>query len=73
MQKIINGIAIASGVVSLSIVGSALVVYLQRDKIINAVQDKVLESVTDLLPNVVDKALPSLPSTTGPVINIPKL
>jgi len=73
MQKIINGIAIASGVVSLSIVGSGFFVYLQRDRIINAVQDKVLESVTDLLPNVVDKALPSLPSTTGPVIGIPKL
>ncbi len=73
MQKIINTIAIASGLVSISIVGTGLVVYLQRDKIINSVQDKVIESVSDLLPNVIDNAIPKLPKSTGSVIGVPKL
>tara|TARA_R100001440_G_scaffold34909_1_gene53886 strand:- start:1136 stop:1357 length:222 start_codon:yes stop_codon:yes gene_type:complete len=73
MQKIINTIAIASGLVSISIVGTGLIVYLQRDKIINSVQDKVIESVSDLLPNVIDNAIPKLPKSTGPVIGVPKL
>tara|TARA_Y100001937_G_C6918728_1_gene240781 strand:+ start:185 stop:406 length:222 start_codon:yes stop_codon:yes gene_type:complete len=72
MQKIVNTIAIASGIVSLSIVGSGFVVYFQRDKILNSVQNKVLESVTNLLPSVIDKSIPELPKTTGPVIGVPK-
>tara|TARA_R100001460_G_scaffold344_1_gene1728 strand:- start:180 stop:401 length:222 start_codon:yes stop_codon:yes gene_type:complete len=72
MQKIVNTIAIASGIVSLSIVGSGFIVYFQRDKILNSVQNKVLESVTNLLPSVIDKSIPELPKTTGPVIEVPK-
>ena len=72
MQKIVNTIAIASGIVSLSIVGAGFIVYFQRDKILNSVQNKVLESVTNLLPSVIDKSIPKLPKTTGPVIGVPK-
>ena len=41
-QKIINGIAIFSGVVSLSVVGTAGYVYVQKDAIIESVKQKVV-------------------------------
>ena len=45
MQKIINGIAIASGVISLTVVGAVGVVYFNKDAIIENVKSKVMESV----------------------------
>ena len=35
MQKIFNAIAVASGVLSLTVVGSGLFVYINKDAIIN--------------------------------------
>ena len=46
MQKVVNIIAISSGVVSLAVVGSGLYVYLQRDKLINNVKSQVMEAVS---------------------------
>ena len=63
MQKIINIVAIASGSVSIAVVGSGLFIYLQRDQLINKVKSQVLESVTGSLPSLVDTKLPSM---TGP-------
>ena len=45
LQKIINGIAIASGVVSLTVVGLGGYVFIRKDAIIENVKSKVLESV----------------------------
>ena len=45
LQKIINGIAIASGVVSITVVGFAGYVYIRKDAIIENVKSKVMESV----------------------------
>ena len=45
LQKIINGIAIASGVVSITVVGAVGVVYLNKDAIIENVKGKIMESV----------------------------
>ena len=45
LQKIINGIAIASGVVSLTVVGVAGYVFIRKDAIIENVKSKVMESV----------------------------
>ena len=45
LQKIVNGIAIASGVVSITVVGAVGVVYLNKDAIIDNVKSKVMESV----------------------------
>ena len=41
MQKLINGIAILSGVVSLTVVGSGVFIYLQKDAIIDKVKDSI--------------------------------
>ena len=45
LQKIVNGIAIASGVVSLAVVGTAGYVYVRKDAIIENVKGKIMESV----------------------------
>ena len=54
LQKIINGIAIASGVVSITVVGVAGYVYIRKDAIIENVKSKVMESV---LPGGIGGAL----------------
>tara|TARA_B100001989_G_C24089557_1_gene246421 strand:+ start:114 stop:332 length:219 start_codon:yes stop_codon:yes gene_type:complete len=68
MQKLINGIAILSGVVSLAVVGSGVFIYVQKDAIIegvkNNIKEQVLGGVTSALPSVV----PSIPKTTGGVV-----
>jgi len=45
MQKIINTIAIASGVVSLTVVGLGGYVFIRKDAIIENVKSKVMKSV----------------------------
>ena len=54
LQKIINGIAIASGGVSITVVGAVGIVYLNKDAIIENVKSKVMESV---LPSGIGGAL----------------
>ena len=49
LQKIVNGIAIASGVISLTVVGLGGYVYIRKDAIIENVKGKVMESVTEKL------------------------
>ena len=73
MQKIVNGIAIASGIISLTVVGTIGYVFIRKDAIIENVKSKVMESVMgsvgDALPNVVGDVLPD---TTGPAGPMPK-
>ena len=54
LQKIENGIAIASGVVSITVVGAVGVIYLNKDAIIENVKGKVMEAVTDKLGGLGD-------------------
>ena len=56
LQKIVNGIAIASGVVSLTVVGTAGYVFIRKDAIIDNIKSKVMESV---LPGGLGSALGS--------------
>ena len=67
MQKIFNAIAVASGVLSLTVVGAGLTVYLNKDAIINNIKEKALESVTGGLGDVPSDSLP-IPDVTGDVI-----
>ena len=68
MQKIINGIAILSGVISLTVVGSGVVIYLQKDAIIDSVKEKVMSSV---MPDIGSGISDAIPDTTGPAIPLP--
>ena len=54
LQKIVNGIAIASGVVSLTVVGLGGYVFIRKDAIIDSVKGKVMEAVTDKLGRLGD-------------------
>ena len=66
LQKIVNGIAIASGVVSLTVVGLGGYVFIRKDAIIENVKSKVMESV---LPGGIGGALGGglgLPSPSSP-------
>ena len=47
LQKIVNGIAIASGVVSISVIGIGGYVFIRKDAIIENVKGKVMEAVSD--------------------------
>ena len=54
LQKIVNGIAIASGVVSLTVIGLGGYVFIRKDAIIDSVKGKVMEAVTDKLGGLGD-------------------
>ena len=63
LQKIVNGIAIASGVVSLAVVGTVGYVYVRKDAIIENIKGKVMESV---MPDIGGGIMKSIPNFTGP-------
>ena len=54
LQKIVNGIAIASGVVSLTVIGLGGYVFIRKDAIIDSVKGKVMEAVTEKLGGLGD-------------------
>ena len=74
LQKIVNGIAIASGVVSITVVGAVGIVYFNKDAIIENVKSKVMDSV---LPSGIGGALGGagglgLPSPSSPAPSSPE-
>ena len=67
MQKIVNAIAIASGAVSLAILGLGGYVFIRKDAIIDNIKSKVMESV---LPGGIGGALGG--GGLGGALDIPK-
>tara|TARA_R100001510_G_scaffold21908_1_gene19214 strand:- start:614 stop:856 length:243 start_codon:yes stop_codon:yes gene_type:complete len=65
LQKIVNGIAIASGIVSLAVVGTVGYVYVRKDAIIEDVKGKVMEQILPNLP------IPEMPTVTGGALALP--
>ena len=57
MQKIVNAIAIASGAVSIAVVGLGGYVFIRKDAIIDNIKSKVMESV---MPSIGGGALGGL-------------
>ena len=71
MQKLINLIALLSGLVSLTTVAGAVYLYKNADTMIEDARGKVIEEVTETIPKIVEGLLPNvseLPTTTGPAI-----
>ena len=80
LQKIVNGIAIASGVVSITVIGIGGYVFIRKDAIIENVKGKVMEAVSDKLGGAIGGSLgdlgggglglpaPSDPTPTEPVL-----
>ena len=68
LQKIVNGIAITSGVVSLAVVGTVGYVYIRKDAIIEDIKGKVMESV---VPDIGGGIMNAIPDFTGPAAPLP--
>ena len=66
LQKIVNGIAIASGVVSLTVIGLGGYVFIRKDAIIENVKGKVMEAVSDKLGGALGGGL-GLPAPSNPI------
>ena len=49
VQKIVNVIALASGVVSAAVVASGVLVYVNRDSIVDSIKSQAIEAVTGSL------------------------
>ena len=49
MQKIINVLAVASGLVSAAVVASGVFVYVNRDSIVDGIKSQAIEAVTGSL------------------------
>ena len=65
LQKIVYGIAIASGVISLTFVGLGGYVFIRKDAIIDSVKGKVMEAGTDKLGGLGDLGGGALGGVTG--------
>ena len=65
MQKVINGIALLSGLVSLSIVSAGAYLYMNKDAMIEQVKeqaiDQITQSISEALPGIINEALPEMP------------
>ena len=75
MQKIINGIDLFSGVVSLGIVVGGTMLYLNKDNIVEDLKTKVTKevtsAVTNAIPDIVEGLMPEVPevpTSTGGVV-----
>ena len=72
MQKIINLVALLSGLVSLTTVAGAVYLYKNADTMIEDVRGKVIEEVTETIPKIVKGLMPNvpeLPKATGDIIS----
>jgi len=49
MQKIVNVVAVSSGIVSLAVVISGVYVYVNKDSIVDGVKQQVMDAVTGSL------------------------
>lgn len=71
MQKLINVIALLSGLVSLSVLGGSFYLYKNANVMIEDAREKVIQEVAEALPKIVEEMMPDvpeIPSTTGPAI-----
>ena len=72
MQKLINVVALLSGLTSLGLIGGSAYVYLNKDALIeqakSAATKAATEAVAGALPGMLDAAMPELPGATGGVI-----
>ena len=72
MQKVVNVIALLSGLVSLSVLGGGAYLYVNKDALIEDARAKATKAVTDAvtqaLPGMIDSAMPEIPAP----VEVPK-
>ena len=73
MQKVINAIVIFSGVTSIALIGGSTYLLLNLEPLVEGAKKEaiktVTESITKELPGLVEGAIPSMPGSTGDVLN----
>ena len=69
MQKVINVIALLSGLTSLAVIGGGVYLYKNADVMMEEAREKLsaaaVEAVSGALPGLIDAAMPSMPEVTG--------
>ena len=72
MQKLINVVALLSGLTSLGLIGGSAYLLLNKDAMIDnakaSVTKAATEAITKALPGMLDAAMPELPEVTGGAI-----
>ena len=71
MQKVINVIALLSGLVSLGVVGGTWYLYKNADVMTEQAREKAIEEITQAIPEIVEGLMPDIPevpTTTGGVV-----
>jgi hypothetical protein len=72
MQKLINVVALLSGLTSAALIGGSGYLLLNKDALIESARSKAIEevtkTVTEALPGMISGAMPELPGATGNVI-----
>jgi len=72
MQKLINVIALLSGLTSAALIGGSAYVLLNKDVLIDSAKEQAIEqvtkSVTEALPGMIKDQMPELPTSTGGAI-----
>jgi len=72
MQKVINVIALLSGLTSLAVIGGGVYLYKNADIMMEEAREKLsaaaVEAVSGALPGLIDAAMPNVPEVTGPSI-----
>jgi len=79
MQKLINVVALLSGLTSLGLIGGSAYLLLNKDTLIETARENVTKAataaITEALPGMLDAAMPKmpeLPKETGQVISTDK-
>ena len=76
MQKLINVVALLSGLTSLGLIGGSAYLLLNNDALIDqaksAAAKAATEAVSSALPGMLDAAMPKLPEATGPDLPVGK-
>lgn len=74
MQKVINVIALLSGLTSLSLIAGTGYLLMNKDSMIEDAKESVanaaVEAVSGALPGLIDAAMPEVPEVTSPDLPI---
>jgi hypothetical protein len=72
MQKLINVVALLSGLTSLAVIGGGVYVVMNQEAWQERARERLTEVITDgvtrALPGLLDDAMPELPEVTGPAL-----
>ena len=72
MQKLVNVVALLSGLTSLAVIGGGAYLFLNKDTLIESAKEEAIKqvtaTVTEALPGMISGAMPKMPSATGNII-----